>query len=210
MTVNPDVKLPILRDLDEQIEAMLTRALHSLVQVVNSRRGAGAGIIWRQNGLIVTNNHVVGRGEVVVILFDGRRYPARLVARDPESDLAALEIDTDGLPTALIADSRNVRVGQLAFALGHPWGQVNFVTAGIVSAIGTFQTRSDHDYPYIRMDAALAPGNSGGPLVNAAGGVIGINNMIIGGDQGMAVPSHVVSTFVDEFEHSREGNVVFA
>lgn len=210
MAVHPDVKLPITRDLDEQIEAMLTRALRSLVQVVNSHRGAGAGIIWRQNGLIVTNSHVVGRGQVAVILYDGRRYPARLVARDPESDLAALEIDADGLPPALTADSRNVRVGQLVFALGHPWGQVNFVTAGIVSATGTFQTRSGRDYPYIRMDAALAPGNSGGPLVNAAGGVIGINNMIIGGDQGMAVPSHVVSAFVEKIVHSREGNVVFA
>ncbi len=185
------------RDLEGQIEVMLSRARRSLVQVRSGRMGAGAGIVWMGDGLILTNNHVVGRGSLRVILSDQSEYNASLVARDPESDLAALRIQAGSLPSALVADSRNLRVGQMVFALGHPWGQIGFVTAGIISALGSFQTRSGREYPYIRMDAALAPGNSGGMLVNAAGGVIGINNMIIGGDQGMAVPSHVASSFIE-------------
>ncbi len=182
--------------LSEQVDEMLQRVKRSLVQILTSHMGAGAGILWRQDGIVVTNNHVASRGGLKVILPSGGQFPARVLARNPDSDLAILKIDESGLPTALISDSRNVRVGQVVFAVGHPWGQVGFVTSGIISALGTGQTGQGRPFPYIRSDAQLAPGNSGGPLVNAAGGVIGINSMIVGGDQFVAIPSHTASAFV--------------
>jgi serine protease Do len=184
-------------ELDQQMADTVRRVLRSLVQVQNGRWGAGAGIIWKSDGVILTNSHVVGRGQVKVTLSDGSQHRASLIERSPDLDLALIRVDAGGLPPALIADSRQLRVGQIALVVGHPWGQVGFVTAGIISALGMAETRGGKEVPYIRLDAALAPGNSGGPLVNAAGGVIGINTMIIGGDQGVAIPSHLAAAFVD-------------
>jgi len=184
--------------LASQIDAILGRVKRSLVQIQNSRLGAGAGVIWRQNGIIITNNHVVEHGNLKVTLTDGSQFPAHILTANPDIDLAVIQIDSSRLPTALIAESRQLRIGQLVFAVGHPWGQVGFVTTGIISALGNFSTRGGRSFPTIRSDAALAPGNSGGPLVNAAGGVIGINSMIIGGDQGIAIPSQLAASLVDE------------
>lgn len=177
---------------------MMERVRRSLVQVHNGHFGAGAGIIWREDGVVLTNNHVIGRSEGYrkVILADGTAYPARLIARDPEIDLALLKVDAAGLPVALVADTGDLKIGQLVFAVGHPWGQLGHVTAGIVSAINQVQTRRGRTIPVIQTDAALAPGNSGGPLVNAVGGVVGINTMIVGGDQGVAVPANLAAAFV--------------
>lgn len=177
--------------------AMLARVWLSLVQVRSDPHGAGAGVIWRSDGLVVTNDHVVGAGrQFQVQLSSGERFPAHVLARHPEVDLAILKVDARNLPTALIADSRDLRVGQLVFAVGHPWGQPRVVTAGLVSALQRAETRNGKEVPIIRSDALLAPGNSGGPLVNAAGGVVGINTMIVGGDQGLAIPSHLAAEFV--------------
>lgn len=184
--------------LAEEMAATVERVKRSLVQVINERSGAGAGLVWRGDGVILTNNHVAGRRRLEVVLANGSRYPATLLARDPDVDLAVLKIEAANLPTALIADSRDLRVGQIVFAVGHPWGQVGFVTAGIVTALGAASTRGGRQVPIIRSDAALAPGNSGGPLVNAAGGVVGINTLIVGGDQGLAVPIHLASEFIQE------------
>ncbi len=182
--------------LAEEMTATVERVKRSLVQVVNERSGAGAGLVWRGDGVILTNNHVAGRRRLEVVLANGSRYPATLLAREPDVDLAVLKIEAGLLPTALIANSRDLRVGQMVFAVGHPWGQVGFVTAGIVTGLSTVSTRSGRQVPIIRSDAALAPGNSGGPLVNAAGGVVGINTLIVGGDQGMAVPIHLAGEFI--------------
>ena len=183
--------------LDQTQIDMLQRAGRSLVQVRSGRDGAGAGIIWRHDGLVLTNHHVARHGHLQVVLAGGQAFDASLVASQPESDLALLKIDAQDLPVALISDSSQVRVGQLVFALGHPWGQVGFITSGIISAIGTFETRSGERLPYLRTDATLAPGNSGGPLLNAVGGVIGINAMIIGGDQYVAIPGQLVRAFIE-------------
>lgn len=188
----------VSRILSDRVAETLERVKRSLVQVQTSHMGAGAGILWRQEGIIVTNNHVAGRGRLVVVLADGSQHIAQVLARNPDADLAVLKIEAAGLPTALISDSRNLRVGQMVFAVGHPWGQVGFVTSGIISALGSAQTGRGSSFPYIRSDAQLAPGNSGGPLVNAAGGVIGINSMIVGGDQFVAIPSHVASALVNK------------
>ena len=176
---------------------MLAQVGRSLVQVRSDPHGAGAGIIWRENGIIVTNAHVVGSGSrFQVQLSSGETHPAYVLARHAEVDLAILKVDATDLPAASIGDSRNLQVGQLVFAVGHPWGQPRVATAGIVSALQKAGSRQGKEIPIIRSDALLAPGNSGGPLVDAAGDVIGINTMIVGGDQGISIPSHLAEEFV--------------
>jgi len=190
-----ELTLPLVDAIAEVVQ----RVQRSLVVLNNGRRGFGAGIIWSRDGLILTNYHVIAHGRARVGLADGSEHPAEPVASDPEIDLALLRIEGRELPAALVADSRDLRVGQLVLAVGHPWGQRGVVTAGLVSSLGKAQTRGKRgQVDIIRSDARLAPGNSGGPLVNAAGAVVGINTMIIGGDQGIAVPSHVASSFIEQ------------
>jgi serine protease Do len=194
--------------LVEASSSVVQQVQRSLVVVHNGRMGAGAGVAWRPGGLVVTNYHVIHRGRPRLVLPDGRELPARTLAQEPEIDLALLQVEAPDLPAARIADSRSLRVGDLLLAVGHPWGQRGFVTAGIVSALGDIevarsrrrgygpQPLSRRTIPIIRTDAPLAPGNSGGPLVTADGSVAGINTLILGGDQGLAIPSQVVEDFV--------------
>ena len=188
----------------ESLSAVFERARRSLVIVESGRNGAGAGVIWRPGGIIVTNFHVVAHGKFRICLLNGVQYPARLIARRPEIDLAILRVeigqnDDPDLPVAPIADSRGLRIGQIALAIGHPWGQVGAVSAGIISGLSSVPLRGKRgSIQVIRTDVGLAPGNSGGPLMNAYGGVIGINTMIVGGDLGVAIPSHLVEAFVEE------------
>ena len=177
------------------IDEFVQRVMPSLVVVRGQRFGAGSGIVWNAAGLILTNNHVVGRRNPVVILQDNREYESRLLARDPDVDLALLSIDATGL-TPLAPAPASPRVGEMVFAFGHPWGQRNTVTRGIVSALVTAQNRRGEKLPVVRSDVPLAPGNSGGPLVNAKGEVVGINAMIIGGDQSVSIASSVAIDFV--------------
>jgi serine protease Do len=181
----------------------------SVVTVFGKRFGAGAGILWSADGLVVTNRHVLsqqtahGKQTARVLLADERQFDAEVIATDEEVDLALLRIPATDLPAAQIGDSRQLRVGELVFTLGHPWGQRNSASAGIVSQLGNAQTRGTQQLiPIIRTDARLAPGNSGGPLLNAAGEVVGINTMIVGGDQGVAIPSAVAMDFVAKFQES--------
>jgi serine protease Do len=167
----------------------------SLVMVRGHRFGAGAGIVWDANGLVLTNSHVVGRRAPTVILQNDGEYKARLLARDPEVDLALLSIDATAL-TPLKPVSVPPRVGEMVFAFGHPWGQRNTVTRGIVSALVHAHNRRGDRLPVVRSDVPLAPGNSGGPLVNAKGEVVGINAMIVGGDQSVSIAASVVTEFV--------------
>ena len=179
----------------QMISDLVEQVLPSLVVVRGRRYGAGAGIIWDANGLILTNCHVVGRQTPIVVLQNDGEHESRLIARDPNIDLALLSIDATGL-TALKAAPVSPRVGEMVFAFGHPWGQRNTVTRGIVSALVSAENRRGDRLPVIRSDAPLAPGNSGGPLVNARGEVVGINAMIIGGDQSVAIAASVASEFV--------------
>jgi serine protease Do len=197
--------IELTTSLAEATSEVVQRVQRSLVVLHNGHHGVGAGIIWgnnqrRNSSLILTNYHVIAHGrQLRAELEDGTEYPARLLAQAPEFDLALLEIDQGNLPAALIADSHMLRVGELVLAIGHPWGQRSAVTAGLVSGLSTAQTRDpDKSIEIIRSDVNLAPGNSGGPLVNANGAVIGINTMILGGDQGIAVPSHIASAFVEQ------------
>jgi serine protease Do len=179
------------------LHELVQQVLPSLVVVRGHRFGAGAGIVWDANGLILTNNHVVGRRLPIVLLQDDREYQSRLLARDPDVDLALLSIDAKNL-TPLKPVSVAPRVGEMVFAFGHPWGQRNTVTRGIVSALVSAQNRRGATLPVIRSDAPLAPGNSGGPLVNASGEVIGINAMIVGGDQSVSIAASVARDFVSK------------
>lgn len=177
------------------IDELVQRVMPSLVIVRGHRFGAGAGIVWDKDGLILTNNHVVGRRNPVVVLQNDAEYESRILARDPDVDLALLSVDASGL-TPLRPAPDSPRVGEMVFAFGHPWGQRNTVTRGIVSALVHAHNRRGDKLPVVRSDVPLAPGNSGGPLVNARGEVVGINAMIVGGDQSVSIAASVANEFV--------------
>jgi serine protease Do len=195
-------EVQLSNSLSDSITDVIERVSNSLVVVHNGKHGAGAGIAWRPDGYIVTNYHVIARGRIAVSLPDGEEAPARVVAQEPEIDLALLKIERSDLPVAHIADSNAIRPWQIVLAMGHPWGQRAAVTTRVISGKGKAQVKGKRgSIPVIRSDVLLAPGNSGGPLVDAHGAVLGINTMIVGGDLGVAIPSQVVEDFVAEAIH---------
>jgi serine protease Do len=185
----------------------LWQFFHNIPQPSNPHggvmRGQGSGFIVRSDGVILTNAHVVdGAKEVMVKLVDRREFKAKVVGKDDQSDVAVLKIDTSGLPTVKLGDSSKVRVGEWVAAIGSPFGFENSVTAGIVSAEG--RSLGEGSYvPFIQTDVAVNPGNSGGPLFNLKGEVIGINSQIYsrsGGFQGLsfAIPINVATNVEDQ------------
>jgi S1-C subfamily serine protease len=174
------------------VETVSPSVVH--VQVRGARQGraaqgSGSGSILSPDGIVLTNNHVVeGASTIELALTDDRRFPARVLGRDPDTDIAVLRAETsDRLPAARLGNSKKVKPGQIAIAIGNPLGFESTVTAGIVSAVGRSLRAQNGRLigDVIQTDAALNPGNSGGPLVNSRGEVIGVNTAVIMGAQGI-------------------------
>jgi serine protease Do len=158
------------------------------VQTRGHGQGVGSGIIWSGDGLIMTNAHVARGTQAKVALWDGSTHEASVVNRDARRDLASLKIQASGLPAATPGNSSALRVGELVIAVGNPFGFIGALTTGVVHSLPGRQL-------WVTADVRLAPGNSGGPLADAQGRVIGINTMIAGG-LALAVPSNAVGQFL--------------
>ena len=168
----------------------------STVQVFGSgQSGAGSGIIWEASGMILTNAHVATGEAARIELWDGTRLPAKTIKRGTRQDLAALQVQASGLPSVARGDSSALRPGELAIAVGNPLGFVGAVSTGVIHAVGS---------RFVQSSVRLAPGNSGGPLANARGEVIGVNTMIAGMGQGgnlaLSIPIASAVRFLSEVD----------
>jgi serine protease Do len=167
-----------------------------------AQHGLGSGVIVTKDGYLLTNNHVVdGADEVKVALQDGREFTAKVVGKDPKTDVAVLKIDATELPFVEVADSDQIEVGDLVLAIGNPFGIGQTVTMGMVSATGRANMGLDYE-DFIQTDAAINPGNSGGALVDAEGRLVGINTAILsrsGGNQGIgfAIPANMARDIME-------------
>lgn len=161
----------------------------STVQVRVGRRGHGSGVIVKADGVIVTNAHVAVADPIDVELWDGTRVRGNLSARDAARDVAILHVPIRGLPEARLTNSDELRAGELVIAVGNPLGFTGALSRGVIHTVGRVPGLGP--IKWIQSDVTLAPGNSGGPLANAAGHVVGINTMVAGGI-GLAVPSNTV------------------
>jgi serine protease Do len=182
-------------DVLREIEGLAT-LVRTFTVAITGRHGEslGSGIIWHPDGVIATNAHVASRDRAVVRLPDGREMESRLIARDPRRDLALLSVPAQSLLGAPAGDATRLRAGSLVLGLGHPWGVPNALSLGVVHSI----VRSRNGTPrWIAADLRLAPGNSGGPMVDASGCLVGVNAMIVNG-LGAAIPVNVVQAFARE------------
>ncbi len=177
--------LPLPGEFSSALVEVFNTVQPSIVQVGIQGRGGGTGVIWNPDGRIITNAHVVAneQAKIHVHLTDGRT-------------LEMLKVNGDNLKALPIGDSSRLRIGEWVFAIGHPWGQRWALTAGIVSSLSSVKVADDLTTRYIKSDVGLAPGNSGGPLLDAEGKVVGINAMIFGGDLSVAIPSDIVSIWL--------------
>jgi serine protease Do len=171
------------------------RLRRSTVEVrLKGSRGGGSGVIWTSSGLILTNAHVARGPEAQIEFWDGRSVPGRLVSRDSRRDLALLRVPTGDLEPASPGDSSTLRPGELVLAIGSPLGFAGALSRGVVHSVGPIDGMGSQTW--VRAGVRLAPGNSGGPLANARGEVIGINTAIVNG-LGLAVPSNTALEFVE-------------
>lgn len=185
---------PILASFDDAVSAVAEKVKPSVVNIqvqvarddlygnVQQGEGVGSGIIFSSDGYIITNNHVAGdAASLKVILNNGDEYPANLIGADSNTDIAVIKIDAQDLTPAVFTGIESIKVGELAIAIGSPFGLQQSVTVGVVSALGRDVAVSSESLPMvdlIQTDAAINPGNSGGALVNSAGQIIGVNTMI--------------------------------
>jgi S1-C subfamily serine protease len=192
-----------------RVAELLRPAVVNLRSGRGRREGTGSGILFASDGFLLTNHHVVGGSDRVrVRLGDGRELGGRVVGNDPWTDLAVVQAEGGGLPHAELGDSARLRVGQLVVAIGSPLGFESTVTAGVVSAVGrTLRSITGHLVDnVIQTDAALNPGNSGGPLVDSRGRVIGINTAVIQPAQGIcfAIPINMAKHILPQLmQHGR-------
>jgi len=197
---------------DEQNVIRVAREVSPAVVSVTTEAGAGSGVIVREDGVLITNAHVVGNETVVTIgLADGRRVRGEVLGSDQLVDVAVVRVPLDDLPAAPLADSDELVVGQTAIAIGNPLGLERTVTTGVVSALNRI-ARGTTLGELIQTDAAINPGNSGGPLLDSQGRVIGINTVVLGAPGvvglGFAVPINLARDVADQV--LRTGRVVRA
>jgi len=181
----------------------------STVQVVSGARraqGTGSGVIWTSDGAVITNAHVATSDAARVQLWDGRSVDARVTVRDVRVDLAVLKLDATGLPAIAWRDPTFLRPGELVLAVGNPLGFVGALTTGVVHASGA--VRGLGRRRWIQAAIRLAPGNSGGPLADADGRVVGINTMVVAGGVALAIPSDTVVDFLKRGSRPALGVVV--
>ena len=194
-------------DVPEQFKDFFGRNFGQQRQPEFKQPGQGSGFIIDKSGYIVTNNHVVeGADKIKVVLKDDSEYDAKIVGRDPVTDIALIKVDAKGsLPTVPMGSSGNLKVGEWVAAIGSPFGLEHTVTAGIVSAKGRVIGSGPYD-DFIQTDASINPGNSGGPLINMKGEIVGINTMIIAGGNGIgfAIPIDLAKDIVAQLKTSGE------
>lgn len=179
------------------------RLRRSTVLIHSGARGSGSGVIWSSDGTLVTNSHVVRSSRPTVQLWDGREFEATVHSRDSHRDLAQLRIDATNLPAATAADSSQLRPGELAIAIGNPMGFLGALATGVIHGMGPL--RGLGPYSWVQAEVRLAPGNSGGPLAEASGRVVGINTMVAG-RLALAIPSNAVRDFLSAApNHGRLG-----
>jgi len=209
----------LLEEFDKAINEVVEGITPSVVNIrvtikvqdifgqIQEEEGIGSGVIYTEDGYIITNNHVAsGAEELLVTLYDGSEYPAELVGADENTDVAVIKIETDGLKAASFTSIDSAKVGDLVIAVGSPFGLQQTVTTGVISAKGRDISVSQETLPMVNLiqtDAAINQGNSGGPLVNSAGQVIGINTLIFSPSGasagiGFAIPSDTVVNIAEQ------------
>jgi len=206
---------PLLPQTEETVTQVAQRVAPAVVNITTKtlaydfffqpvpQEGLGSGVIIKKEGYILTNYHVVERAESITVnLADGRKVKGKVVGGDPNSDLAVLKIEGNNLPAALLGDSNRIKVGQLAVAIGNPFGLQQTVTSGVISAVGRSISEGSGRVldNLLQTDASINPGNSGGPLVNSRGQIIGINTAIISEAQGIgfAIPINTAKSVAQQ------------
>ncbi|MCB8979499.1 MAG: trypsin-like peptidase domain-containing protein [Ardenticatenaceae bacterium] len=189
----------LLNNINQTMTTLIQMVQQSVVRVGNGRSGFGAGIIWHSDGLILTNAHVVQRRrDPEVTLADGRSFPAQLLTYDETTDLAALYIAANQLPTIELGHSSQLKTGDWVVAVGHPWGVIGAAAWGTVIAVGQPLEQNGYHGELVQLGIQLRPGHSGGPLVDGNGRLVGINTMISGPQVGLAIPVDVAKKFLQE------------
>ena len=205
--VDPNADRPAYKNLSPALRRAYEKFFEDIP--IERRSGSGSGLIVRKRGFILTNSHVIENSErIEVRLYDGRRFPAVLHAVDMPSDLAVLKIEADDLPEARFGDSDRLRVGECVIAVGAPYELDYTCTFGHISALGRRNVMPGYDaedLDFIQTDALISPGNSGGPLVDIRGDVIGINTLIQGMNTGIgfAVPATMAREIADQLIETR-------
>ncbi len=192
------IEVPVEDTARQQLEHVFGRHLPNLTQTKRSS-SSGSGVILDTRGYVITNHHVIAKAErVMVVLNDGRTAEARLVGTDPDTDIAVLKIELDDLPEVRIANLKQLKIGDVALAIGYPFRIGQTVTQGIISATGRNQVSQNTYENFLQTDAAINPGNSGGALINTEGEIVGINSLIYSDTGnfngiGFAIPIDLVS-----------------